>query len=138
MQIIENTKPIINMVFNKEYLINNFKFINQEAFTASKNAVENYLKDFNKKFPNAEHGEPLYCGFAWVRVWGVKLNTKLGKEMIKYKFKKFWTGNSGSIFLWNPSEYHGQSMEVKEEGAEAYAKILRNYGFNAHMGSKAD
>ena len=52
MQIIQNTKPIINMVFNKDYLINNFQLIHQEAFVASKNAVENYLKDFNKKFPD--------------------------------------------------------------------------------------
>jgi hypothetical protein len=129
---------VVKVTFDKEYLLRNFDKIHLEATKASEDAVEKYLKNFREKNPNSECGEPLYCGFAWVRVWGVKLNTKLGKEMSKYKFEKFWTGNSGSIFLWNPSNYHGQSMDVKEEGALAYAKIFRNYGFNAQMGSKAD
>jgi len=32
----------------------------------------------------------------------------------------------------------GQSMDVKEEAATAYAKVLQKYGYKAYMGSRAD
>ena len=40
--------------------------------------------------------------------------------------------------LWNPADYHGQSMDVKEVGAQAYADVLEKHGFRAYMGSRAD
>ncbi len=122
--------------YSNEYLIAYFSKIHFEAKQASEEAVEKFIKDFNQKNPNSEYGEPAYCGFAWVQVFDVKLNTRLGKKMKEYGFTKYWT--KGSIYLWNPSEYHGQSMDVKEEGARAYAKVLNKYGFKAYMGSRPD
>ena len=40
--------------------------------------------------------------------------------------------------LWNPCGLHVQNIDIKEAGAEAYAKVLRNYGFDAYMGSRLD
>lgn len=122
--------------YSNEYITTYFYRIHLEAKNASENAVETYIKNFREKNPDAEYGEPTYCGFAWVRVFDIKLNTKLGKNMKKYGFERFWT--KGSIFLWNPSNYSGQSMDVKECGAIAYAEVLRKYGFKAYMGSKPD
>ena len=34
--------------------------------------------------------------------------------------------------------YNGQSMDVKEAGAHAYAEVLSKYGFKAYMGARAD
>ena len=51
-------------------------------------------------------------------------------------FKKDWTGKAWQ--LWNATGYNGQSMDVKEAGASAYAEVLRQYGFKAYMGSRAD
>ena len=39
---------------------------------------------------------------------------------------------------WNPAGYIGQSMEVKEAGAEAYAKVLQSFGLNATSDSRGD
>ena len=88
-----------------------------------------------------QYGEGAYCGFAWVTVHPEhKGNTLLGKAerrvLESMGFKKDWTGKSYA--LWNPTGYGGQSMDVKEAGAIAYAKVLRFAGFNAHMGSRPD
>ena len=40
--------------------------------------------------------------------------------------------------LWSPGGYNGQSMDVKEAGAHAYAEVLSKYGFKAYMGARAD
>ena len=45
---------------------------------------------------------------------------------------------SGAYSIWNPSEHRGQSMDVKEVGAQACAQVFKNYGFRAYMDSRAD
>ena len=45
---------------------------------------------------------------------------------------------SGAWSIWNPSEWGGQSMDVKEAGAQAAADVFRSYGFRAYMNSRAD
>jgi hypothetical protein len=40
--------------------------------------------------------------------------------------------------LWTCGNYNGQSMDVKEAGAHAYAEVLSKYGFKAYMGARAD
>lgn len=67
-------------------------------------------------------GERDACGFAWVNVWGVRSNSKLGKALQAAGFRKDYTG---SLQIWNPSGHHTQSISVKEAGAYAYAKVLQ-------------
>jgi hypothetical protein len=40
--------------------------------------------------------------------------------------------------MWKPGNYNGQSMDVLEEGARAYAAVLSKHGFRAYAGSRAD
>ena len=40
--------------------------------------------------------------------------------------------------LWDPAQHRGQSMDCKEQGAYAYAEVLRQAGFRASAGSRAD
>jgi hypothetical protein len=101
--------------------------IHNEAHQAAIQAENNFL---------AKHGEPLYCGFAWVDVYVDRTNSKEAKELIKIGFKKSWRAKC--LNLWNPGGYNGQSMDVKEHGALAYAAVLEKYGFRAYMGSRAD
>ena len=68
-------------------------------------------------------GERDACGFAWVNVWGVRSNSKLGKALQAAGFRKDYTG---SLQLWNPSKAGTQSLNVLEAGAEAYAQVLRD------------
>jgi len=82
----------------------------------------------------AQHGEPGYCGFAWVTVHE-KASTKLGRALKKVGFRKEY---GGGLSLWNPGGSYTQSMDIKETGAEAYAKVLREHGITAYMSSRAD
>ena len=63
------------------------------------------------------------CGFAWVNVWGVRSNSKLGKALQAAGFRKDYTG---SLQLWNPGKAAAQSIDVLEAGAYAYAEVLKN------------
>jgi hypothetical protein len=74
------------------------------------------------KIAYAQIGERDACGFAWVNVWGVRSNSKLGKALQAAGFRKDYTG---SLQIWNPSGHHTQSISVKEAGAYAYAKVLQ-------------
>ena len=63
------------------------------------------------------------CGFAWVNVYGVRSNSKLGKWLQAAGFRKDYTG---ALSLWNPSGFPTQSISILEAGAEAYAEVLKN------------
>jgi len=86
-------------------------------------------------------GDQLACGFAWVDIYGyegkkIRANSKLGKALAangieKSEYKKCFD-------LWNPCGLFVQSIDIKEAGAEAYAKVLKSYGFEAYMGSRLD
>ena len=68
------------------------------------------------------YGDRDACGFAWVDVYGVRSNSRLGKTLQTFGFRKSYTG---SLQLWNPSGAGVQSVSVLEAGAEAYAKVLK-------------
>lgn len=82
----------------------------------------------------AQYGEPAYCGFAWVNIWGIRANSKVGKEISKFCKKDY----SGAFCVWNPGQTATQSMDVKEAGAYAYANVWKAAGFKAYAGSRAD
>lgn len=84
----------------------------------------------------AKYGEPMYAGFAWVEVRVERTNSKEAKELIAAGFKKDWKPKV--LSLWNPGGSGTQSMDVKEEGAAAFAKVMRQYGYKASACSRAD
>ena len=100
--------------------------IRQEALDAAKRAALKHLDTV---------GENMYCGFAWVNIYGVKGNTKLGKTLkaagIEQSYDK-------SYQIWNPSGVGTQCMLTKEVGAQAAADVFVKYGFRSYMGSRAD
>ena len=111
------------------------------AKKAAEQAQAKFLAEWTANTGGNEYGEPMYCGFAWVTITPEhKGNTRLGKlerRVIEAMgFRKDWTGKAYQ--LWNCTGYAGQSMDVKEAGAQAYAEVLRAAGFKAYMGSRAD
>ena len=82
-----------------------------------------------------EYGEQAYCGFAWVNIWNIKGNTKLGKRMKSAGLDKDYTG---AYSIWNPSTLGTQCMSTKEAGARACASVFKKYGFECSAGSRAD
>lgn len=98
----------------------------QEAIRASK-----------KFFDEQLGGRDQYaCGFAWVTVHGVRSNSRLGKTLQTFDFRKSYTGG---LQLWNPSKAMVQNVDTLEAGAEAYARVLQTeLGLEAYAGSRLD
>ncbi len=85
---------------------------------------------------HAKHGDRDACGFAWVNIWGVRSNSRLGKTLQTFGFRKSY---DGSLQLWNPSGAATQSISILEAGAEAYAKVITDkLGVKAYAGSRLD
>ena len=90
----------------------------------------------DKFFKNELGGQDAYaCGFAWVNIYGVKMNTKIGKAMKAAGLRKDYTG---SVCMWNPSKYGCQNVDTLEQGARAAAAVFAKYGFRAYAGSRLD
>ena len=119
----------------KLYTVEDLKTIMQEAKTAAAIAAQSFLDDWNASTGGNQYGEPMYCGFAWVNIYKIKGNTKLGRAMKQAGYTKDYTG---AYQIYNPAGYGGQSMDVKEAGARAAALVFEQYGFKAYMGSRAD
>ncbi len=91
----------------------------------------------HKFFQEKLGGQDRYaCGFAWVDIYNIKGNTKLGKAMKAAGFRKDWTGKAWQI--WNPSKFPCQNVDTLEAGARAAADVFKRYGFTAYAGSRLD
>jgi Zn-finger protein len=93
----------------------------QEVQTACQEAqfeARMAARDFFEK-----HGDRDACGFAWVNIYGVRSNSRLGKWLASQGFRK---DHSGGLCLWNPSGFPTQSISILEAGAEAYAQVLKD------------
>jgi hypothetical protein len=105
--------------------LENIESIHNTAVAAAQQAEADF---------RARHGEPGYCGFAWVTVHE-KASTKLGRALKTVGFKPAY---GGGLQLWNPGGSFTQSMDIKETGAQAYADTLKQFGITAYMSSRAD
>jgi len=98
-------------------------------------AKNEYLAGWLDRNPDNRYGEPVMCGFAWVDV-KTRSNSKLGKLLQENGFRKSY--RSGVLTLWDPSNHHGQSVDVKVKGAIAYAQHLTDNGIPCEWGSRFD
>ena len=114
----------------------NIQDLHTNATISAKKAVSDYLADWNTKTGGNEYGEPMYCGFAWDDVAVERTNSKEAKLLESIGFKKSYRAKT--MTLWDPAQHRGQSMDCKEQGAYAYADVLRQAGFRASAGSRAD
>jgi hypothetical protein len=67
-------------------------------------------------------GDRMACGFAWVTVYGVRSNSKLGKMMAELGYRKDYRN---AFVLWNPSAVNVQNVDIKEAGANAYSAEVK-------------
>lgn len=101
----------------------------QEAQAAAEAAARKY-------FVEQLGGVDQYaCGFAWVDIYGVKGNTKLGRALTQAGVRKSYTK---SLQMWNPSKFGCQNVDTLEAGARAAADVFKRYGFEAYAGSRLD
>ena len=101
--------------------------IHYEAKEAANKAELDYFE---------KHGEPAYCGFAWVEVDVSRKNSKEAKLLKHVGFRDSWKPKC--VYSWSVGDYATQSMDIKEQGARAYAEVMRKYGIKARACSRAD
>ncbi len=105
----------------------------QMAHVKALDAAQKAAKAFADKHMGGRDGGA--CGFAWVDVYGVRSNSKLGKALKEVGFSKSY---SGSLQLWN-KWWPGQSIDAAEHGATAYATVMKEaLGLEAYSGSRLD
>ena len=100
----------------------NAKDFNLEAVQDACNEAAQAARTAAKQTYAALGGDKGACGFAWVNVWGVRSNSKLGNALKAAGFRKDYTG---ALSLWNPSKAGVQSLDILEAGAYAYAEVLK-------------
>ena len=116
--------------------------IHLEAMEAAQKAA--------KEFFDA-HGEPMFCGFAWIKISNCNKNPN--KRFIQdMKVAKSKSGRSiavagyeGGYEISTPAYdldmigwKYQQSMDIKEAACGAYAKVLIEHGIDAFMRSRPD
>jgi hypothetical protein len=106
----------------------------QMAHVKAMDAAVKAARAFSEKHFNGSDGGP--CGFAWVNVYKVRSNSKLGKALAEVGFRKDY---SGAMQLWN-QWWPGQSVDAAEHGATAYAAVIKEeLGLeNCYSGSRLD
>ena len=108
--------------------------IHSQAALAAQAAVDAAIEKYG-----ADNSAFLYCGFAWVTVnpaRGPFVNAMKLNNIGMPGYPKGWRISSNNMFRVAPNL--GQSMELKEIGARAYADVLNANGINASFGSRAD
>ena len=111
------------------YDANEIKMIVTRAKQAAYEAASDY---FMEKLDGKDNYP---CGFAWVNIYGIKGNTKLGRAMKQAGVKQDYTK---AFQIYNPSGVNVQNVDVKEAGAEAAAKVFESFGFKAYANSRLD
>ena len=81
-------------------------------------------------------GDRYMCGFAWVDIYGIRANSKLGKQLESFGIKK--DSYKKAFSIWDPSGLNVQNIDIKEAGARAFANVLSKHGFRAYDGSRLD
>lgn len=113
-----------------EYTVEQIRNIVLEAKLEARKAADEF-------FQTKLNGEDKYsCGFAWVDIYGIKGNTKLGKAMKAAGIER--SDYKKCFSIWNPSEHNAQNIDTKEAGAYAAQKVFEKYGFRAYAGSRLD
>ena len=112
------------------YTVSELQNILNEAQAVAYDAAKKF---YDEKMGGFDGGA---CGFAWVNIYGVKGNTKLGRMLKaagveRSDYKRCFT-------IWNPSGLPVQNIDCKEAGAIAAAKVLEQHGFKAYAGSRLD
>lgn len=106
--------------------------LHNAALDAAQQAVDALIEQHGQQHPAWN-----YCGFAWVAIRPArgKFVNALKKADLGY------TGYKGGYQITPRVKIAGpqaQSMNLKEEAATAYAKVLRDNGIDAWMQSRAD
>jgi len=119
---------------------NTLKTIIAEAKQAAATAAQEYVDAWTATTGGNQYGEPMYCGFARTTITkyagkNIDGRTKVGRLLKAVGVRQNYAGR---FELYNPADWGGQSMDVKEAGAQAAARVLEQHGFTASWSSTPD
>jgi hypothetical protein len=103
----------------------NFEAIYKEALEEANKAATEYVKNNGEGFP---------CGFAWVHL-------ENGRSAFSQWSKKHGVASKHwhkGFYIWNPSKYATQSVDVLFVGALAFSNVLKKYGIECAAQSRLD
>ena len=105
----------------------------QMAHAKALHEARHAAQSFADKYMGGKDGGA--CGFAWVNVYKVRSNSKLGKALAEVGFSKAY---GGGLQQWN-KWWMGQSVDAAEHGATAYARVMKEeLGLDFYSGSRLD
>jgi hypothetical protein len=105
----------------------------QEAHALALHEARHAAARFAHQYFGGADGGP--CGFAWVNVYKVRKNSKMGKALAEVGFRKSY---DGGLQQWN-KWWQGQSVDAAEHGAVAYARVMKEQlGLDFCSGSRLD
>ena len=108
----------------------------QDAHELAIQEARQAAQAFADRYMDGQDGGP--CGFAWVDIYRVRKNSKLGKALATVGFRK---SISGSLQLWNGRAgwWAGQSVDAAGHGAYAYAQVMKEQlGLDFYACSRLD
>lgn len=110
---------------------------NEEILVKAQIAAEKAAKEENDLLgPEQQRG--LDCGFAWVVIKPAR--GKFVNYLKKLNFGETRNYGGGGFQIWY-SKLHSiptQSVSVHQAATREFARVLREYGINAHSGSRLD
>ena len=110
------------------YTVEELNTIITEAVQAGRNAAADaYERNGNTDWDA--------CGFAWVSLYGIKGNSRLGRALKAAGVEQDYTR---AFSIWGGKFYSGQSITIKEAACRAARDVFKRYGFDASVGSRLD
>ena len=103
-----------------------------QIVATAEEAAERAAREYVNRTLKGQDNFP--CGFAWVELFGVRGNTRVGRAFKALGFSKI-----GSSLHWqNPSRVPVQNVDAKYAGACSAQRVLESYGFTAYAVDRLD
>ena len=125
----------------QDYTVDQIQDIVTEAKQAAKNAAHAYVEDWKAKTGGNQYGEPMYCGFANVKIRPAKgkfVNFLKRQGIGDIAYKGGWRISYYDIMPKSHPWRCTQSMDIKEVGCDAFANTLESFGLDCISESRAD
>lgn len=95
----------------------NIELAHSNALHAARVAAQEFV---DKYFEGRDGGA---CGFASVKVYGLRANSKVGKALAEVTGARKWSHDTA--FHIRNEWYMGQSVDAADAGARAYAEVFK-------------
>lgn len=132
---------------DKESQLKDYKNLLDSAIAAGEIAASNCIPEpmivvqresvWDDNSPIVEVFEPVMggvCGFAWITI--KPANSAFANFIKKQTYIQSHKAYTGGLSIWVSA--YGQSMELKQAFASAFAKVLKDAGINAYSESRMD